>query len=98
MTTATAAPPRIVAGLSAGLLVLLVAFALIGPLVLNDPNAQDLDKYLQGPSLAEPLGRDDYGRSVVARLAHATRLSLVLGAVCVATALLLGTVAGAAAA
>lgn len=98
MTTATAAPPRIVVRVSGAMLLLLVGFALIGPLVLNDPNAQELDKYLQAPSLAEPLGRDDYGRSVVSRLAHATRLSLVLGAVCVATALLLGTVAGVAAA
>lgn len=83
---------------SAALLLVLVAFALIGPLVLSDPTAQDLDHYLQAPSLAEPLGRDDYGRSVLSRLAHATRLSLVLGAACVATALLIGTVAGIAAA
>jgi peptide/nickel transport system permease protein len=83
---------------SAALLLVLVAFALIGPLVLSDPTAQDLDHYLQAPSLAEPLGRDDYGRSVVSRLAHATRLSLMLGAACVATALLIGTVAGIAAA
>jgi len=84
--------------LSAGLLIALVAFALIGPLVLADPTAQHLDHYLQSPSLAEPLGRDDYGRSVLARLAHATRLSLVLGAACVATALLVGTAAGVASA
>ncbi len=83
---------------SAALLLVLVVFALIGPLVLSDPSAQDLDHYLQAPSLAEPLGRDDYGRSVLSRLAHATRLSLVLGAACVATALLIGTVAGIAAA
>lgn len=76
-----------------GILVL-VAFALVGPLVLPDPTAQDLDRYLEPPTLAEPLGRDDYGRSVVARLAHATRLSLVLAALCVATALVLGTAAG----
>lgn len=71
-----------------------VAFAVLGPLVLPDPAAQDLSRYLEGPSLTEPLGRDEYGRSVLARLAHATRLSLVLGALCVATALLLGTAAG----
>jgi peptide/nickel transport system permease protein len=72
----------------------LAAFAIIGPLLLPDPAAQNLDRYLEAPSLAEPLGRDDYGRSVLARLAHATRLSLVLAALCVATALVLGTVAG----
>ena len=55
---------------------LLAAFALIGPLVLADPAAQDLSRFLEPPSASEPLGRDDYGRSVLARLAHATRLSL----------------------
>jgi len=78
----------------AAVLGLLVLFALVGPLVLADPSAQSLDRYLEGPSLAEPLGRDEYGRSVLARLAHATRLSLVLAALCVVTALVLGTAAG----
>jgi len=72
----------------------LVAFALVGPLVLAAPGAQDLGRYLEAPSLAEPLGRDEYGRSVLARLAHATRLSLLLGLVCVVTALVLGTASG----
>ncbi|WP_205473639.1 ABC transporter permease [Nocardioides sp. SYSU D00038] len=72
----------------------LAALAILGPLLLPDPTAQDLGRYLEAPSLDEPLGRDDYGRSVLARLAHATRLSLVLAALCVATALVLGTVAG----
>lgn len=83
-------------GRLAALLVLgaLAAFAVIGPLLLPDPATQDLGRFLEPPSFAEPLGRDDYGRSVVARLAHATRLSLVLAALCVATALLLGTVTG----
>lgn len=75
-------------------LVTLAAFAIVGPWLLSDPSAQDLGRYLEPPSIAEPLGRDDYGRSVIARLAHATRLSLVLAALCVATALVLGTVAG----
>lgn len=75
-------------------LVALVAFAIVGPLVLPDPAAQDLGRFLEAPTLAEPFGRDDYGRSVLARLAHATRLSLVLAALCVATALVLGCVAG----
>jgi peptide/nickel transport system permease protein len=73
---------------------ILAAFALVGPLVLADPGAQDLGRYLDAPSLAEPLGRDEYGRSVLARLAHATRLSLLLGLVCVATALVLGAATG----
>lgn len=79
---------------SAVVLAAVVLSALVGPLVLADPAAQDLGRYLQAPSWSEPLGTDDYGRSVVSRLAHATRLSLVLAALCVATALVLGTLAG----
>ncbi len=80
-----------------GLLVL-AAFAFVGPFLLPDPAAQDLGRYLGSPTLGEPLGRDEFGRSVLARLAHATRLSLVLAAFCVATALVLGTAAGVASA
>lgn len=77
-----------------GVLIALVGFAILGPLVWPDHSAQDLSRFLQGPSLGEPLGTDHLGRSVVARVAHATRLSLVLATLCVATALLAGTLAG----
>lgn len=91
-------PRRVAKRIAAGGLLALVLFALLGPLLLPDPAAQDLGRYLEGPTVGEPLGRDDYGRSVVTRLAHATRLSLVLAALCVATALVLGTAAGVASA
>lgn len=81
-----------------GGLVLIAVFALVGPLVLPDPASQDLARYLQPPSLSNPLGTDDYGRSVASRVAHATRVSLLLALVCVATALVLGCVAGVASA
>lgn len=84
--------------LAASLLALIVAFAVIGPLVLPDSAAQDLGRYLEPPTWTEPLGHDDFGRSVLARLAHATRLSLLLAALCVGTALILGTATGIAAA
>ena len=71
-----------------------VAFAVLGPLVWSAPAAQDLSRFLEPPGLAEPLGRDHLGRSVVARLASATRLSLALAVLCVLTAALAGTVAG----
>ncbi|GAA5115693.1 ABC transporter permease [Haloechinothrix salitolerans] len=80
--------------LAASVLVVIAAFGIIGPLMLPDPATQDLSRFLEPPTWAEPLGRDDYGRSVIARLAHATRLSLVLAALCVGTALVLGTAAG----
>lgn len=79
---------------AAGLLAAVLIFALIGPLAWPDHAAQDLSRFLEAPNLAEPLGRDHLGRSVIARLAHATQLSLVMAVLCVATALLAGTFAG----
>ena len=76
------------------LLAMLVLFAVVGPLVWPDHASQDLSRFLRAPSLAEPLGRDHLGRSVIARLAHATQLSLLMAVLCVATALLAGTLAG----
>ena len=72
----------------------LAAFALVGPLVWPDHSGQDLARFLEPPSLAEPLGRDHLGRSVVARLAHGSRLSLVLAVLCTVTAAVAGSTAG----
>jgi peptide/nickel transport system permease protein len=83
---------------AAALLAVLVLFALAGPLLWPEHAVQDLSRFLEAPSLAEPLGRDQLGRSVAARLAHATQLSLLMAVLCVATALLVGTLAGIAAA
>jgi peptide/nickel transport system permease protein len=83
---------------AAALLALLLLFALLGPVAWPNHAAQDLSRFLEAPSLTEPLGRDHLGRSVVARLAHATQLSLMMAVLCVVTALLAGTLAGIAAA
>lgn len=83
---------------SAGLLAVLVIFAVAGPLIWPDHAVQDLSRFLEAPGASEPLGRDHLGRSVVARLAHATQLSLVMAVLCVSAALLFGSLAGIAAA
>lgn len=84
--------------ISAALLAVLVVFALAGPLVWPDHAVQDLSRFLEAPGTGEPLGRDHLGRSVIARLAHAARLSLLMAVLCVTAALLFGTLAGIAAA
>jgi peptide/nickel transport system permease protein len=71
-----------------------VLFALIGPFVWRQYAGQDLSQFLQPPSLAEPFGHDHLGRSVIARLAHATRLSLGLAILCVITAAAAGIALG----
>ncbi|CAH2601834.1 ABC transporter permease [Rhodovastum atsumiense] len=80
--------PRI---LGLALVVAVLGFAALGPvLVTADPAAQDLSNVLAPCSAEWLLGTDHLGRSVLARLAHAARLSVLLGAASVATAALAG--------
>lgn len=70
-------------------------FALAGPLLVRaDPAAQDLLHALARPSLAEPLGTDALGRSMIARLTSAARLSLGLALLTVVSAAIPGTLLG----
>lgn len=74
-------------------------FAVCGPaLVGDDPAAQNLAATLSGPSLSQPLGTDHLGRSVLARLAQAARVSFVLVIFSVLSAAVPGTLIGMAAA
>jgi peptide/nickel transport system permease protein len=84
-----------------GLSVILLFFvaALLAPsLSPYDPLAQNLDRRLQRPSLAHPLGTDDFGRDVLSRVMYGARISLTVGFMSVGMAviggLLLGLVAG----
>jgi peptide/nickel transport system permease protein len=82
---------------STGAVVLAVVLAIgvIGPWVIDaSPIGQDLDRVLMAPSAAHPLGTDHLGRDVLARLAHAVRLSIGLVLVGVASAALIGTSLG----
>lgn len=59
-----------------------------------DPLAQDLVRRLEPPSAAHWLGTDDFGRDVLSRVLHGSRVSLRLGLVAVAVALLFGGTLG----
>lgn len=77
------------------MLVLIAAFALLGPWLIGiDPARQTLSRFLEAPSLAHPLGLDHLGRSMLARLADAARLSLSMAALSVLSAALPGTLLG----
>lgn len=77
------------------LLAALLAFAWVVPLFLDaDPSRQDLMSTLAAPSLQHPLGTDHLGRSMLARVAAAVRLSLGLALLSVVTAALPGLLAG----
>ncbi|MCA3263558.1 MAG: ABC transporter permease [Telmatospirillum sp.] len=69
-----------------------VLLAILGPwLIEADPLRQNLRAALRPPFGDDLLGTDHLGRSVLARLAHAARLSVSFGAASAASAALLGT-------
>lgn len=77
------------------LLLAIAAFALLGPVLIGiDPARQTLARFLEAPSLAHPLGLDHLGRSMLARLAEASRLSLSMALLSVLSAALPGTALG----
>jgi peptide/nickel transport system permease protein len=84
-----------------GLVVVLIAIgaALVGPaLTPYDPASQELARRLEGPSLAHPLGLDELGRDILARLLAGARVSLLVGLAVVSVSstvgMLMGSVAG----
>jgi len=77
------------------LLLALLGLAVAGPwLASRAPFEQDLYGILRQPAWHEPLGTDHLGRSMLARLASATRLSLGLALASALTAALPGTLLG----
>ena len=78
-------------------LAILAAAAVFAPLIAPyDPNAMDY-MMLEEPSPAHPLGVDDLGRDLLSRIVHGARVSLFVGLVTVALALVLGVAMGVAA-
>ncbi|MBW8868204.1 MAG: ABC transporter permease, partial [Acidobacteria bacterium] len=93
--------PRVSATFRVGLLFVaaIIALAVIGPfLVPYDPSSQMLPLRLQGPTLAHPLGLDELGRDILARLVVGARISLLVGlavvSVSASVGLLIGAIAG----
>ncbi len=85
-------------GAAVGLVMLfgLVAIALLAPwLTPYDPTYQDFDRHLLPPvSPGHPLGTDELGRDLLARILYGSRISLLVGACSVLIGTFLGTVIG----
>lgn len=60
----------------------------------HDPNEIDLSQRLQGPSLQHPMGTDELGRDVFARIIHGARVSLAVGIAAGVIALFVGSMLG----
>ena len=78
------------------LLLTLVLGVLLGPLLwpvaINDI---DFSARLKGPSLGHPMGTDDLGQDILARMLYGGRISLTVGLVAMAMALAVGVTIGA---
>jgi peptide/nickel transport system permease protein len=76
-----------------GVMIVLVA---AGPLIWPVPiNEIDFTAKLQGPSLAHPLGTDDLGQDILARMLYGGRISLSVGLASMVVAITVGIIIGA---
>jgi peptide/nickel transport system permease protein len=85
----------------AGLVIVLIAVlaAVAGPVLSPyDPSAQELARRLEAPSRAHPMGLDELGRDILARLMQGARISLLVGVAVVSVSstagMLFGSIAG----
>ena len=80
----------------AAILMVLVVAVLVGPLVYRVPIDEiDFKAKLKGPSWAHPLGTDDLGQDLLARMLYGGRISLAVGLSAMLIAILAGTAVGA---
>ena len=75
----------------------MVVAVLAGPLIWRVPiNEIDFKAKLKGPSMAHPLGTDDLGQDLLARMLYGGRISLGVGLAAMLVAIFVGTIVGAA--
>ena len=78
------------------LLGLMVLAVLLGPLVYKvGVNDVDFQSRLAGPSWKHPMGTDDLGRDILARVLYGGRISLAVGLAAMLMAISVGVVVGA---
>ena len=77
---------------------LLLAVATVGPTLYPvDPYRMAIGQRLRPPSAQHPLGTDEFGRDLLARVIHGSRISLRVGLISVAIGGLVGAALGLAA-
>jgi len=78
------------------ILISMVVAVLTGPLVWRQPiNEIDFKAKLKGPSWSHPLGTDDLGQDLLARMLYGGRISLAVGIAAMLIAISIGTTIGA---
>jgi len=82
--------------ISGAVLLMMVLAILLGPTVWSLPiNEIDFTTRLKGPSWAHPLGTDDLGQDLLARMLYGGRISLAVGLAAMFVAIVVGTIIGA---
>jgi peptide/nickel transport system permease protein len=77
---------------------LLLAVAAVGPMLYPvDPYRMAVGQRLRPPSAQHPMGTDEFGRDLLARVIHGSRISLRVGLISVAIGGLIGAALGLAA-
>jgi ABC-type dipeptide/oligopeptide/nickel transport system permease subunit len=77
-------------------LLALILVAIFGPMLIPySYSKQDYDLVTQGPSWSHPMGTDQLGRDIMARLVFGARVSLTVGVVVQAVIILIGVPLGA---
>jgi peptide/nickel transport system permease protein len=81
---------------SAVVLLMMMLAVVLGPYLwpvrINDI---DFAAQLQGPSWAHPLGTDDLGQDLLARMLYGGRISLAVGLAAMSVSVCVGTIVGA---
>lgn len=78
-----------------GVIVALVLFAIIVPIAWGQgPDAQNLLASLEAPSWTHPMGTDQLGRDIFARVASGARISLLVGLLVTLASALVGGLIG----
>jgi len=80
----------------AAVLLVMVIAVVIGPFVYRVPIDEiDFKAKLKGPSWAHPLGTDDLGQDLLARMLYGGRISLAVGVAAMLISITVGTMVGA---
>jgi peptide/nickel transport system permease protein len=80
----------------AAVLIVMVVAVLAGPFIYRVPIDEiDFKAKLKGPSWAHPLGTDDLGQDLLARMLYGGRISLAVGIMAMLIAIVIGVAVGA---
>jgi peptide/nickel transport system permease protein len=81
---------------SVGILLAMILAVVFGPLLWRVRiNEIDFAAQLQGPSWAHPMGTDDLGQDILARMLYGGRISLAVGLAAMSVSVVVGTIVGA---